>query len=195
MKSVSPLCAFSRDCAVALPNTWLADLLPNDAAAFLAAVNGTRLDAVWHLAASGKLRIAELLALRWTDIDWDGRSIGVRNAIVGVPYAALAPSPMAPQARVVGLSSDLAERLRAHCERQSVERSEWGAYYKDHDLVVCRQNGAPLHSRTLFDVFSDVAERVRARQVDTHSSRAKREELSAATRTQHGEGGGLWLRS
>lgn len=164
MKSVSARCDDTRT-KPRLPTTRLQDLMLSEVAAFLEAVRGTRLEALWHLAASGEFRIAELLSLRWSDVDFASRSISVRHAVVGVHYEALDPSPMAPQAREVGFGIDLAERMRTRLERQQIERSEWGAYYSDHDLVFCKENGAPIHPRMLFDAFIDVSERAPRPQV------------------------------
>lgn len=129
-------------------NRWSAAEL----VAFLTFTRGTRLEAAWHIAFGG-LRTGELLALRWADVDLGGRHINVRNAVVGVPYIAIAPSSISDRSRVVGVGSGLQAVLQAHRERQQAERSEWGDRYGDQDLVVCQESGQPLHPRELTRVF------------------------------------------
>jgi integrase len=126
---------------------------PGDTAQFLAAVRGTRLEAAWHLVAFGSLRVSELLALRWSDVDIDVPRLMIRDAVVGVPYSAIAPGPSSNRARTVDLVPDLADQLARHLTRQETERSEWGGSYCDNGLVVCRENGSPLHPRTLSRAF------------------------------------------
>ncbi len=45
---------------------------PEHARAFLAAAEGTRYEALWHLLLTSGLRPAEAFALRWADLDGDG---------------------------------------------------------------------------------------------------------------------------
>ena len=132
----------------------LDDWAPHELGAFLAAVRGTRLQAAWHLAAAAGLRTGELLALRWADVDLDRARLDVRTAVVGVPYAAMKPPPTSSWSRTVKLDPLTHAILREHGSRQQAERSEWGSHYRDRGLVVCRENGEPLHPRSLCSAFA-----------------------------------------
>lgn len=167
------------------PRRWT----PVEIAGFLDAVRGSRLEAAWHLIAFAGLRPAEVLALRWDDVDLVGGRIEVRHAVTGVAYGAIRPMPVSNYARALELPPHLlgwcvsgSLRCRAwrtdrvvpepdstgyarlgllarHRERQLAERSEWGAYYATHDLVVCSENGRPIHPRALAERFAAVATR------------------------------------
>lgn len=137
------------------PNSWDTDHLD----AFLAAVSDTRLEAAWHLLAFAPIRIRELLALRWADVDTFGGRISIRDAVAGVPYAALAVPPGHLATRSILLEPVLVTALDRHHERQQAERSEWGGCYSDNSLVVCRENGRPLYRRDLNRTFRQIAER------------------------------------
>jgi integrase len=128
---------------------WTSDEL----AAFLTAVRSARLEAAWHLTAAG-LRAGELLALRWADVELDGARLEVRNAVTGVPFAAIKPSSTTRWARTVDLDSDLVAVLYEHRDRQRVERSEWGAQCRDRDLVLSQENGEAHHPRALPRAFA-----------------------------------------
>ena len=117
--------------------------------AFLSAFASTRLEVAWHLLVDAGMRIGEVPALRWADVDAESGRIDVRNAVVGVPYTALAVPPAWLGARVISASPGVQDALRRHRRRQDAERSEWGEHYRDADLVVCREDGGPLHPRAL----------------------------------------------
>lgn len=140
---------------------WTADEL----ASFLAAARGGRLEAAWHLAVLAGLRAGELLALRWADVDLDRARLEVRDAVVGVPYTAIKPSPEACRARVVDIDPATALLLRMHRDRQQVARADWGNEYSSQDLVICREDGRPLHPRSLDRALTAIAERARVRAV------------------------------
>ena len=144
---------------------------PYELAAFFAAVVDTRLEAAWHLIAFAGTRLGEVLALRWGDVDEPTGCIRVQNAVVGVPYAALAAPATAAHARTIELDRDLAASLSRHDHRQQAERSEWGAGYTDHDLVICHENGETLHPRDLERKFSRVLEREGLRPMDLSALR------------------------
>lgn len=122
---------------------------------FLASVEGTRLEVAWQLVALG-LRVGEVLALRWADVDAATGRITVMRPVPGVPYSALAAPAFAPRERVVDGAAVLG-LLDRHQRRQQAARSEWGSEYDDEGLVVCSENGRPLHPHDLHRAFSQAA--------------------------------------
>jgi integrase len=132
---------------------------PEQLREFLAIVDGTRLEAAWHVAALTGMRRGEVLGLRWKDLDFDAARLSIRHTIVEVSYEVQSSTPKTHQARVIDLDPGTVERLLAHRERQAEERLEWGSEYEGNDLVFCRQNGSALHPQT----FSQLFERMVAR--------------------------------
>lgn len=137
------------------PSQWTAC----DLDVFLGAAEGTRLEVAWHLAASAGLRVGELLALRWADVDLWAARVEVHQALPGVSYSALLPSPGRRRERVITINSDLVNRLGEHRTRQDTERTEWGSECHDRGLILCRENGEPLHPRSLARAFAGICER------------------------------------
>lgn len=133
---------------VSRPELWTA----NELEAFLAVATNARLEAAWHLLATRGLRVREVLALQWTDVDSDAGRISVPNAVVGVPYTDLAVPCSSTASRALDARPVL-DLLDRHHRRQEAERSEWGAFYRNADLVICCENGRPLHPRDLHRAF------------------------------------------
>ena len=99
---------------------------------FLEATSGDRLAALWRTALMGGLRLGELLALRWADVDLDAKTLHVRYGKT--------PSSR----RTVSLDAGTVKVLREHQLRQKKERlATFGAYHDD-DLVFAREDGTPI---------------------------------------------------
>jgi integrase len=82
------------------PQAWS----PTELRAFLAGVAEDRLHAAWRLAATTGMRRAELLGLRWTDVDLDAGRLAVRSTRVraGKDVVIGPPKPESTDARLLG---------------------------------------------------------------------------------------------
>lgn len=141
---------------------------PEELSAFLAAVRGDRLEAAWRLSAMTGMRRGEVLGLRWADVDIDGAQISIRNAIVTVAYKVLESSPKSHQARVVDLDPATVEMLRHHRRRRC---EELGRGPDERELVVCSEEGSPIHPQSFSQTFTRVIERAGLRKIRLHDLR------------------------
>jgi integrase len=144
---------------------------PHELARFLDFVRGTRLEAIWRLAAMTGMRRGEILGLRWSDLDLDAARLSVRHAVVAVAYAVIESTPKSHNARVIDLDHETVEALRAHRRRQQDERDEWGADYRDRDLVVAKENGEPIHPHTFTQSFERLILNAELRRIRLHDLR------------------------
>jgi len=144
---------------------------PRELARFLESVKGTRLEAAWRLAAMTGMRRGEVLGLRWRDVDLDNSRLAVRNAIVSVAYEILESSPKSHQARVIDLDPETMALLCRHAERQNQERKEFGSGYTDRGLVVCTEDGSPLHPQAFSQAFERTVARAGLRRIRLHDLR------------------------
>lgn len=118
----------------------------DEAAAFLDAARGERLEAFIHLAIALGLRKSELLRLHWRDIDYDLRVIRVQR------------SKTKTGVRTLPLMDVLVGLLRAHWARQQEERAVTPAW-KEHGLVFPSEVGTPLDPRNVLKPFKRIAVR------------------------------------
>lgn len=146
---------------------WEADEL----SAFLRSVEGTRLEPAWRLAAMTGMRRGEVLGLRWRDVDLDQSRIAVRNAIVSVAYEILESTPKSHQARVIDLDPETTSLLRRHRERQAREREAFGSEYDDRGLVICAEDGKPMHPQSFSQAFERAVARAALRKIRLHDLR------------------------
>jgi integrase len=136
-----------------------------------AQVEGHRLEALYHLALSLGLRRGELLALRWSDIDWDAGTLRV------------AQSKSDAGRRTVPLGAALVERLREHWRWQQEERRIQGMRWREHGLVFPSNVGTPIVPRNLLRHFKDALSAAGLPDVRLHDLRHTCATLLAAQGT------------
>lgn len=143
----------------------------HELAQFLDVVKGIRLGPIWRLSAMTGMRRGEILGLRWQDLDLDRARLSVRQALVAVGYEVIESTPKSHNARVIDLDAETVAQLRAHRRRQGEDRAEWGADYQDHDLVVAKENGEPIHPHTFSQSFERIVANAGLRRIRLHDLR------------------------
>ncbi len=126
-------------------------------------------------AISGGLRIGELLAMRWANLDsnsgqyfvketWQ-RPRGGTSAYFSEPKT---PSSSAP----VDLIVEAFDAIRAHQKRQAALKLEAGAKYQDQDLIFATAIGGPLDDAHIVQrLFRPTAKEAGLRQIRFHDLR------------------------
>jgi integrase len=121
----------------------------DEISAVLAAARGDRLEALWVLALKYGMRPAELLALRWDDIDLDAGTLTV------------AMSKSAAGVRDLPLLAGTLEALKAHRHRQDAERAKLAPYWHNTGHVFTRPEGGPLPRRTFSTRWHELLSRAK----------------------------------
>ena len=117
------------------------------AAALLAAAEGTRMHAYIALCLATGIRTEEARALRWEHVefgDLDARPPVPARAAVWRSVRAHRDTKTEKSRRTLGLPEMAVDALRAHKKRQALERLAAGAEWSDQDLVFCTRTGAAL---------------------------------------------------
>ena len=109
-----------------------------------------RLSALWSLAMYTGCRRGELLALGWSDLDFDRGTLTVRRNLVRVKdHAPQFGSPKSERSRrTISLPSVAVAVLRAHKAHQAQERLA-ARHWADNGLVFCTGVGTPLIRRNV----------------------------------------------
>ena len=125
-------------------------LTSEEAARFLKAATGDRFSGLYVLALNTGMRQAELLGLRWADVDLSGAVLHVRQQVYRLKGEWVFSEPKtAASRRTISLSGACVEALRSHRARQLEERLGVGAEWEDNDLVFSNRLGRPMAKENL----------------------------------------------
>lgn len=137
----------ARDCvmprSVPRRGTALSDI---EVARFLHYARADVYHPLWHLALATGLRRAELLGLRWQDVDLARGVLLVRQTGVWVGgRIKLQPRTKTPSSmRAVALDEGIVALLIEHRARQSRLREKAGEQWKEYTLVISSDVGTPI---------------------------------------------------
>jgi integrase len=102
----------------------------------LLAVKGTSLEALIHLAITTGMRQSELLALKWSDVDWDRNTITVQRQLRRNYEDHNYFSSLKTQAgkRTISLGNNTIQKLIEHHKSQKNEIERMGNQWVDNNL-------------------------------------------------------------
>lgn len=117
------------------------------------------------------MRRGEILALKWSDVDFECGQLRVSASLEQVGKSVTFKGTKTGKARVVAMSLALVRVLRTHKARQAAERLRLGAIYEDNDLVCPAETGAPLVPHILSDAFRAAVAKTPLPRVTFHGLR------------------------
>jgi integrase len=156
-------------------------------AQFIDALQGHRQKLLFLMALSTGLRIAELLGLRWADIDMESGELTVNQTLrrevkidiskgeksEGMKTEIQAGTPKTESSRrSIPLLPEIITELRLHKIRQNEERTAAGlGKYIDNDLVFPNEIGEPTDARNLTRSYKRVLDRAGIKYKKFHALR------------------------
>jgi len=114
---------------------------------------------IFLTAAFTGLRLGELLALRWRDVDFTNSAVHVRQSFTN----GRVDTPKSGQERVVPMADEVAEALAKLGKRED--------YTADDDLVFCGAKGGHLAGHKLRDRYKAALEKAGLRELRFHDLR------------------------
>lgn len=134
-----------RDKQIRLPKRPKANPKVLDASmlgAVFDAAKGTRLYPFVVMAAFTGCRRGELLALTWSDIDFEKQVLTVSKSLEQTRAGLRIKTTKSGEPRSIGLDEFELRVLAEHRKQQSRDRVNFGSAYRDADLVFCQPNGS-----------------------------------------------------
>lgn len=147
-------------------------LTPVEARAFLAAIRGDRLEALYSVALTMGLRQGEALGLRWSDVDLDIGSLRIEKQLQRIEgRLQLVELKTKLSRRALIMPSSIVASLREHRHRQLEERSAARDRWVESGLVFTTPGGEALEGSTVTRHFHDYLERAGLPQRRFHDLR------------------------
>ena len=146
-------------------------LSPEQARAFLEAVRGDRLEALYSLAVQRGLRQGELLGLRWEDVELEAGTLQVRRTLALTKEGHVFEPPKNGKGRSVELTQGASEALRNHLARQLAEMKTSGDRYQDQGLIFPGEHGQPMRPYTLTGKLERILKRAGLPRIRFHDLR------------------------
>ena len=156
---------------------------PTEQAALLNQLKNHRLYALFVLALGAGMRIGEILALRWVDIDLDQNEITVSislsrskdremttGEVVKSSIKAEAPKTKAGY-RSIPLTLEVRQALIKHKEAQTIERFRAGTAWEQNDLMFCTALGGYLEYRNVTRLYETNRDRAGLPKLSFHCLR------------------------
>jgi integrase len=138
-------------------------LTADEVGRLVAATADDRFGPLFALAAGSGLRLGELLGLKWTDIDFESRSLTVRRSLARARDGGfdLAEPKTARSRRTVMLPTIAVDALRRQKARQAAERLALGSSWQDvGGLVFTDETGGLPRPWTASVAFRSAADRL-----------------------------------
>jgi len=156
-----------------VPRHEIEPLTPEQARRLIEAAAEDRLRALWVTALATGLRQGELLALRWEDVDLDGRkTLRVRHTLARVDGKLKLLEPKTDRSRrSVSLPEVVVTALRAHRTRQRMERLVAGSRWQDTGHVFATTIGTPIEAARVTRSFALALERAGLHHIRFHDLR------------------------
>ena len=110
----------------------------------LDAARSEHLGSLYVVAVTSGLRIGELLAMRWMEVDLEQGVMRVSRTLSRAKGGPRFTTPKNGKGRPVTLTREAVEALRSHRKDHNEVRLKLGTLWEDNDLVFASETGAPL---------------------------------------------------
>ncbi|KAB2335110.1 site-specific integrase [Bacillus mesophilum] len=113
---------------------------------------------VFHLALYTGMRRGEILGLKWSDINFDKKIISVNHSLAFVPGQGYKLSSLKTKnaKRKIPVSTQLAEMLSLHKQKQEEHRTLMDGCYNEQELVICSHLGTTQDPQNVLRVMKRI---------------------------------------
>jgi len=152
-----------------------------DQITFLKSVSEDRLSTAFSLMLSAGLRVGELLALRWVNVNLESGILAVKESVSRVntfdessetKTKLIVQSPKTKSGkRNIPLIPSIIEELKRHKHRQITERLKAGGGYENSDLVIATELGKQIDRRNFDKRFKRLLRDASLEEINLHALR------------------------
>jgi integrase len=133
------------------PGEEMTILEESQASQLLVAAQGSRIEALLHLALATGMRQMELLGLKWTDLDWIKQTLKIerqleRSTSDQVKFVQLKTKY---SRRTIDLGDQTIAAIQRQYDRQNEDRKLAGEHWKEYGLIFTTKVGTPINYRNL----------------------------------------------
>ena len=122
-----------------------------------------QLRVLFNLAVFSGLRKGEMLALQWSDIDFENSTVSVTKAAAVVDGKQVCKAPKTKNSRrEVSIPRFLTDRLRNMMVEQTRTKESLGAYWKGNNWLFTQSDGSMMSYSTPYATFQDAIDRYNA---------------------------------
>ena len=149
-------------------------LSKEEARRLLEVVKANHLHCLFILALASGMRLGELLALRWEEIDFESKTIQVQHTVARIPgYGKVESEPKTTSGkRRILLPQFMIEELERHRVSQAEMREKAGTLWKEQGLVFTSRTGNHLERKHVRVTFKKL-DRKSTRLNSSHYSRSR----------------------
>ena len=119
------------------------------------------------------MRQGELLALKWSDLDWKRGKIRVQRQVQHINWKGMvfrAPKTRSSR-RTIQLGEHTLDTLRNQQARLELEKAVAGDRWQEHNLIFPSTVGTPMGASNLLKDFKKQLERAKLREIRFHDLR------------------------
>jgi integrase len=131
----------------------------------------SRYSIVFLLAIYTGMRQGELLGLRWSDIDFEKRTIHIQQTLSHDGKELRPHAKTKSSIRSVAISQETISALKKHRNLIKQEKMFLGSEYRDHDLVICTSLGTPVNPRHINKVWDHFLKKIDVPKITFHDLR------------------------
>jgi integrase len=148
------------------------------AAAFVEAIYGERLEALYWLAFCLGSREGEILGLKWADFNFEAGRVQILRSLQRIKrpeeaksHLELIPTKTDESDRSIWLPQVVIEKILEHQRRQEQERKLAGSEWIDTGMVFTTRKGTMLDARNMLDDFYRIRDRAKLPRIRFHDLR------------------------
>jgi integrase len=133
----------------------------NQVATILSSVQDYKLRLVVMIGICTGLRRGEIVGLRWADVDLDRGLLMIQHSMVNTGKRIISKGPKTEAgARPLMMPSVLTDLLRERKDEVAAQKEILDSAYQDHDLVVCWEDGRPVHPHRFYKPLRNLLRRL-----------------------------------